>query len=379
MKFWLAGVIVALATVATGALAAPPYEVVIRRNIEYATHDGVKLTGDLYRPKDVAKAPVLIAVHGGGWQRGSPATYKHWGPLLAENGYAVFAVTYRLAKPGTKAYPGAVYDVRAAVQFMRARARDFSVDPERIGLMGDSAGAHLVSLVGLAGSDPQFSSEYKNDPHASTPVTVNAVIGFYGVYDMLAQWEHDQLARPLDQITEKFLGAQPMANRKLYFDSSPMSYATVDKNKPRFMVIWGTADDIVEPASQSQRFRDLLKRAQFYVRTVEVPSAPHFWVADPIDVDSYNAHVAPKLLLFLDSTFKPQPPSASNETSEAPPRAERSRRRENASRTQQARPETPAPAASASSQAAPSAPASTQAPPAPPTSGQAPASAPPRR
>ena len=68
--------------------------------------------------------------------------------------------------------------------------------------MGDSAGAHLVSLVALAGDEPQFSGEYRNDPHAATPSNVKAVVGFYGVYDMAAQWHHDQLARPRDQITE---------------------------------------------------------------------------------------------------------------------------------------------------------------------------------
>ena len=77
--------------------------------------------------------------HGGGWQAGSRASYKYWGPFLARNGYALFSIDYRLRKAGT--YPGSVYDVKAAVQFVRARAADLGLDPERIGLMGDSAGA----------------------------------------------------------------------------------------------------------------------------------------------------------------------------------------------------------------------------------------------
>jgi acetyl esterase/lipase len=198
--------------------ARAEYEVVIRKNVEYVEHDGSKLSGDFYLPKGLAKAPVVIGIHGGGWQNRSRASYQHWGPYLAKNGYAVYEIAYRLSKAGT--YPRAVYDVKAAVQFFRAKGADFDLDPDRIGLMGDSAGGHLAALIALAGD--QFN-ENAWDPNAATSAQVKAVIGFYGVYDMLAQWEHDQIARPLDQITEKFLGVSPMKNRRVYFDSSPIS------------------------------------------------------------------------------------------------------------------------------------------------------------
>src|SRR5262249_54670640 len=108
-------------------------------------------------------------------------------------GYAVFAVEYRLMKPGFKTYPGAVYDVKAAVQYVRARAGELGLDPNRIALMGDSSGAHLSALVALAGEEPAYSTEYRNDPNSSISHTVKAVVGVYGVYDMLRQWEHTWL------------------------------------------------------------------------------------------------------------------------------------------------------------------------------------------
>ena len=74
------------------------HQVTTRSNVEYVEHDGVKLTGDLYMPKDVAKAPVVIGIHGGGWQGGSPAAYRHWGPLYAKNGIGMFAISYRLGE-----------------------------------------------------------------------------------------------------------------------------------------------------------------------------------------------------------------------------------------------------------------------------------------
>ena len=133
---------------------------------------------------------------------------------------------------------------------------------------------------------------------------MKAVVGVYGVYDMLAQWEHDQIARPRDQITEKFLGGTPMLIRRSYFDASPISYATVDKNRTRFLLVYGTADDIVDPVTQSQKFLTALKQAGFFVRTVVIPGAGHFWVADPLDQPgSSGAHAAPAVLRFLESSL----------------------------------------------------------------------------
>ena len=279
------------------------YEVTTQTGVPFVEHDGVKLAGDLYLPKGRDKAPVVIAVHGGGWQIGNPKFYQHWGSYLAKNGYAVFAVSYRLSKPGAKTFPGAVYDVKSAIQFVRANAAQLGVDPDRIALMGDSAGAHLVSLTALAGDEPLFSSEYRSDPHAASPANVKAVVGFYGVYDMQAQWLHDQIARPRDQITEKFLGVSPMQSRRTYFDASPVSYATVEKNektRTRFLLLHGTHDDIVDPQTQSQAFLTALKQAGFFARTIVVPGAGHFWSVDPIEEPgSYGAQVAPQMLRFL--------------------------------------------------------------------------------
>jgi acetyl esterase/lipase len=298
----LAAVMLALAVLAPAAGGARAYDVVTRPNIAYAERNGATLAGDFYLPQGVDKAPVLVAVHGGGWQGGSRMIYRHWGPYLAKHGYAVFAISYRLSKPGAKSFPDAVYDVKAAVQYVRARAGELGVDPERIMLMGDSAGAHLAALTALAAGEPQFSSEYRADPSAAVSPAVRAVIGFYGVYDMLAQWEHDQVARPRDQITEKFLGGSPMLIRRAYFDASPISYATVDKNRTRFMLVYGMVDDIVDHVTQSQKFLTALKQAGFFARSVAVPGAGHFWVADPVEEGSYGAAAAPQILRFLEGS-----------------------------------------------------------------------------
>src|SRR5262249_34806159 len=178
---------------AGGAAMATARNIEVRPGLCYAVHDRVELFGDLYLPEGADKAPVLVAVHGGGWQLGERAVYQHWGPYLAARGYALFAIDYRLMQPGETTWPGAAYDVKAAVQFVRATAAELGVDRNRIALVGDSAGAHLSALVALAGTEPVLSTAYRNDPHAGVSCAVKAVIGFYGVYDMQAQWEHDQI------------------------------------------------------------------------------------------------------------------------------------------------------------------------------------------
>ena len=92
---------------------------------------------------------MLVGVHGGGWQLGDRKFYRHWGNYLAKHGYAVFAIEYRLMKPGVKTWPGVVGDCRAAVQFVRAKATDLGLDPERIGLIGDFGGRASVGARGV--------------------------------------------------------------------------------------------------------------------------------------------------------------------------------------------------------------------------------------
>jgi acetyl esterase/lipase len=171
-------------------------------------------------------------------------------------------------------------------------------------LIGDSAGAHLSALVALAGKEPLFSSQYLSDRHAATPAEVKAVVGFYGVYDMLAQWEHDQITRPRDQIVEKLLGGPPMVSRKVFFEASPLSYATIDKNSTRFLLIYGREDDVVDPATQSEKFLTALRQAGFFARAIVVPGAGHFWSVDPVDEPgSFGAYAGPKMLRFIEGAL----------------------------------------------------------------------------
>jgi len=271
-----------------------------RNGVTYATHDGVALQGDLYLPAGPGPHPALVAVHGGGWQAGVRGAFQFWGPWLAERGYALFAISYRLAKKGEKRFPQAVNDVLAAVQFVRGGAASIKVDPERIGLFGASAGAHLSSLAALGGGNPLFKGAYPNDQHASVSTKVKALIGVYGVYDVVAMWQTYEHQSPRENNIENFMGCSPMDDPRLYFEASPINYATFANNQLGVLLAVGTEDDLVDRAAHNDAFMLRLKQAGFFVRPCVVQGAPHYWLNDPIEEPgSYSGFMAPRLLRFL--------------------------------------------------------------------------------
>ncbi len=267
--------------------------------IEFARHDGIALLGDIYIPEGPGPFPALIGVHGGGWQQGSRTIYQHWGPFLAARGYVLLAVDYRTSAPDRKSYPDAVHDVRAAVQFLKGEAATYKIDPARLALVGDSAGGHLATLVALAGDSPAFQGCYLDDKYAGLSTRVKCAVGVYGIYDMVRQWNDDQVGRPRNRITEQFLGVAPMDDRRIFFDASPMSYTTTDNNGTAFLLAYGTEDDIVDRA-QSDAFLLALKQAKFWARNAVIQGWGHYWMGtDPTDPGSGASLFAPRLMRFL--------------------------------------------------------------------------------
>ena len=95
-----------------------------------------------------------------------------------------------------------------------------------------------------------------------------------------------------------------MDDRKVYFDASPISYAVRASNQPAFLLTWGTADDVVDPATQSEPFLIALKQAGIRARTAIIPGAPHFWMGEPLD-DPRNwvSAVSGQIVRFLEGRF----------------------------------------------------------------------------
>jgi acetyl esterase/lipase len=281
-------------------VAVKQSEIETRAGVTYATHDGVALAGDLYLPKGAGPFPALVGIHGGGWVQGVRGQLQYWGPYLAARGYALFAISYRLAKASQKTFPHAVQDALAAIQFVRGNAKDFNIAPDRIGIFGHSAGGNIGALAALAGRSPPFAGGYPQDPHAKESTEVKVFAGVYGVYDLAEMWQKYNLQSPKQNNIEWFLGASLPDNRRLYFDASPISHAISANNKVAVHLSVGTEDDLVDRRANTDAFVLALKQAGFFVRTTILQGAPHYWGSDPIDEpNSFSGFLAPRLVRFL--------------------------------------------------------------------------------
>lgn len=130
------------------APAEPPATLKAEFDLVYGKTPEQELKLDVYRPKNDTVLPACVLVHGGGWIGGDKERFRALGFALAEKGYVVANVEYRLA--GAAKYPAAVQDCSLAVRWVRANAKRFALDPQRIGAWGGSAGGHLVGLLAAA-------------------------------------------------------------------------------------------------------------------------------------------------------------------------------------------------------------------------------------
>jgi acetyl esterase/lipase len=274
--------------------------VTVKENVTYREHPGPALQGDLYLPKGQGPFPILIGVPGGGWRICVRASLRDWGFYLASRGYAMFVIDYRLATTARKAFPEAVQDVIAAIRFVRGSSGELSIDPNRIGLLGASAGAHLAALAALGG-DAAFGCSRPGNPLAGTPVNVKALIAIYGVYDLVSHWRDDLRRNPDPEwnLARNLMGKDPYEDPRAWFEASPLGHVSYDKNQMPVFVSWGGSDDVVDPG-QSEAFVRALQQARFTVRTHRIPAASHFWFSDPLDdPTSDSANLAPRLMRFM--------------------------------------------------------------------------------
>lgn len=208
---------------------------------------------DLYLPPTgEGPFPLVVWVHGGGWQGGDKAL----GPFafqrrLTDRGYALASVNYRLS--GEAIFPAQIHDVKAAVRWLRANAARYRLDPNRFGAWGSSAGGHLVALLGTSGGDPSLEgSELGN---AGTSSRVQAVVDWFGPVDFLQMGEHaaangcppEAVERPdaPDSPESKLIG-EPIDERPdLVAAASPLSYVSADD--PPYLIEHGTLDCLVPP------------------------------------------------------------------------------------------------------------------------------------
>jgi alpha-L-fucosidase 2 len=229
----------------------------------YGTADGQPLTMDYYAPKGRGVHPIAIVIHGGGYHSGDAksGSEAYVADFLAPAGYAVFSINYRLAPKYP--YPYMVLDVQRAVRYIRFHAKEWDADPNKIALVGGSAGGFLSNMVGLLNA--------AGDPNAADPVD-RVSAGAQAVVSLFAQSSFEFV--PLNADVHRLL--DPLIAQKgekaAIREASPITY--VSKDDPPFLEILGDMDEYI-PYSEATNLQTALQAVGVRCDIVRIPGGKH--------------------------------------------------------------------------------------------------------
>ncbi len=242
-----------------------PENVLFEANIEYANPDDQHLQLDMARPKSGdGPFPAIVCIHGGGFRAGTRQGYDGLCPRLAQQGYLAVTVSYRLAPKYQ--FPAAIHDVKAAVRWLRAKAKDYKIDPARIGVTGGSAGGHLAQFLGVTPDVPQFEG---TSGHAEQSSRVACVVNYYGPSDFTKSYGKSVDAA---EVLPLWLGGNLEQARQKHILASPLYWVT--PNAAPTLCIHGTEDKYVAH-EQAAWLIDKLKAAGVEAELLTLEGAGH--------------------------------------------------------------------------------------------------------
>ncbi len=240
------------------AAYAPPHAGErIYRDVLFASPHGQDLHMDLYVPQTAKPAPVVVWIFGGSWKFGSKGFHVNVRELT-RSGIAVASIQYRLS--GTDKYPAQLDDCRTAVEWLRTHGREYGLDPQRIGLSGESAGGHLAALLGTVEGAPR----------------IRAVFAMYPPTDLVTMGR--KYSKPdKESDIEKLLGGPIEQKLALAREASPVNH--VSCTSPPFLMMHGSRDTLV-PLEQSEVLQRRLVQAHVEAKLIVVPDKGHWFSLD---------------------------------------------------------------------------------------------------
>ncbi len=254
--------LLALATLPLTLLAADT-RTPTQDGLVYGVVDGVTLTMDYYAPNGPAPHPIAIIIHGGGYQRGNSksGSEAYCADFLAPAGYAVFSINYRLAPKYP--YPYMIDDVERAIRYLRYNASNWNADPNRIALVGGSAGGYLSNMAGLLGAP--------GNPRASDPVDrqsakVQAIVSLFAQSSMATVPLNNDTHALLDPLIRQKGRAEALR------EASPITYVT--KNAPPLLEILGDKDEYI-PFSEATNLQAALHKVGVRCDIIRIPNGNH--------------------------------------------------------------------------------------------------------
>ncbi len=235
----------------------PPPGVKAIRNVDYVGDGNQRQMLDLYVPeaKSEKPRPLIVFIHGGGWENGNKATCGVIFNFLKGGAYAGASLNYRLTDQAT--WPAQIHDVKAGIRWLRAHAAEYHFDPERIAVMGISAGGHLVSVLGVSDGVKDLEGTLGADLGVSS--RVQCVIDFCGPSDFLTFGGKGSVVNENDPkgALGKLLGGGVKDKPDVARAASPVTYVT--KDDAPFLIVHGDKDNIV-PLDQAREFRAALQQ-----------------------------------------------------------------------------------------------------------------------
>ena len=231
------------------------------RNVRYGEAPGKANLLDVYLPEspDATPRPLIVWIHGGGWiggdKAGCPAVN-----LVATAGYVAASINYRFSSEAI--FPAQIEDCKGAIRFLRAHAKEYDIDPERVGVWGASAGGHLVALLGTTGGMKEVEGTVGGNLDQSS--RVQCVVDWFGPTDFINFADQTQAnpnrpkGDPVFTLINQFFGGTVQEKHDLAVLASPILH--ISKDDPPFLIQQGEKDPLV-PAPQSQTFYDALKAA----------------------------------------------------------------------------------------------------------------------
>lgn len=230
---------------------------------------------DLHVPQRDQLAPVVMWVHGGGWSEGDRRLVPlQWGQQelfqrLVDSGFAVATPDYRLV--GEVAPDEMVHDLVAAIRYLRRYAGELGLDPDRVAVWGDSAGAHLVTLAALAGSAPEPDPHFLGDLGVGSGRTdVRAIVWWYGASDLTVL---------PDLVENLWRGVDPAAREWLAMAYSPVTHVRADS--PPMLIMHGDRDSLA-PLEQAITLYEKARSLGAPSELVVVPGAEHVFLGTDI-------------------------------------------------------------------------------------------------
>ena len=225
-------------------------DVTLMQDVVYAQSGDRKLLCDICIPKGHDEPlPAVVVVHGGGWLNGDRYKFRALALQLAARGYVTAAIDYRLGHEAH--FPAGIQDCNASVRYLRANAKEYGIDPQRIGAVGGSAGGHLVGLMSTGWQEPELQGD---GGHADRSSRLQAAIVMAGPMQMTTGSVADK-SRKGDANANHWLGKT--------IDEAPALYALADAHlhisKQSTPILFMTGEH--DTPERNQPSRDKLKEA----------------------------------------------------------------------------------------------------------------------